>query len=225
MDIEALFKVSYGLYLVCSGDRDRGNGFVSNTFFQVSSEPALFASCCNKNNFTASLIKTTGAFSVSVLDKNASPGIIGTFGYRSGKDIDKLKERMIVYGKTGVPVVKDDTIATLELKLVDTYDAGTHFMFIGELVDANLLKHNCEPLTYAYYREVKKGLSPPNAPTYIDNSKLAGKKSQAAYKTHRCLVCQYVYDEEKEGTRFTDLPDGWVCPVCGADKCDFEDIK
>ncbi len=46
--VEALFKISYGLYIVSSGDRARGNGFISNTVFQVTAEPAKFAACCNK---------------------------------------------------------------------------------------------------------------------------------------------------------------------------------
>ncbi|MFW5935925.1 MAG: thiamine pyrophosphate-binding protein, partial [Candidatus Hadarchaeota archaeon] len=38
---------------------------------------------------------------------------------------------------------------------------------------------------------------------------------------YRCTVCNYIYDEEKEGTRFDDLPDTWTCPVCGAPKSAF----
>ncbi|MDY0104226.1 MAG: flavin reductase, partial [Lentimicrobium sp.] len=67
INYEALFKVSYGLYLVCSGDKNKGNGYISNTFFQVTAEPAKFAACCNKNNFTTELIQKHEAFSVSVI--------------------------------------------------------------------------------------------------------------------------------------------------------------
>jgi len=35
---------------------------------------------------------------------------------------------------------------------------------------------------------------------------------------YRCEVCEYPYDEEKEGTRWDDLPDDWMCPVCGSPK-------
>ena len=76
--------------IVCSGDKNKGNGFISNTVFQVTAEPAKFAVCCNKNNFTAEFIQKYRAFSVSVLNKNASSEIIGSFGYKSGKDFDKM---------------------------------------------------------------------------------------------------------------------------------------
>jgi pyruvate oxidase len=38
---------------------------------------------------------------------------------------------------------------------------------------------------------------------------------------YRCIICNYVYDEEKEGKKFSDLPKEWVCPVCGAPKTEF----
>jgi pyruvate oxidase/acetolactate synthase-1/2/3 large subunit len=38
---------------------------------------------------------------------------------------------------------------------------------------------------------------------------------------YRCTVCNYVYDEEKEGKKFSDLPKEWVCPICGAPKSSF----
>ncbi len=101
IQFEALFKISYGLYIVSSGNKNKGNGFISNTFFQVTSEPPRFASCCNKDNYTAKMIKETGAFSVSIIHKDTDPEIISRFGYKSGKDIDKLSGLKLKYGETG----------------------------------------------------------------------------------------------------------------------------
>ena len=39
----------------------------------------------------------------------------------------------------------------------------------------------------------------------------------------RCGLCGYIYDEDKEGVKFADLPDDWVCPVCGASKDEFKE--
>ncbi len=38
---------------------------------------------------------------------------------------------------------------------------------------------------------------------------------------YRCTVCNYIYDDVKEGLKFSDLPKEWVCPVCGAPKSSF----
>ena len=139
INTEALFNISYGLYIVCSGDNKKGNGFISNTVFQVTSQPARFAASCNKNNYTAEIIQKTGAFSVSVLHIDASSDIIGNFGYKTGKDFDKLANVQLIYGETGVPIVTNDSIAYFECKVVQTIDVGSHIIFIGELISAEVL--------------------------------------------------------------------------------------
>ncbi len=105
INYEALFKISYGLYIVCSGTKEDGNGYISNTVFQVISDPPRFATCCNKDNHTVELIQSSGLFSVSVLQEDAGAGTIGDFGYKSGKDVDKLEGMDVRYGETGVPIV------------------------------------------------------------------------------------------------------------------------
>ena len=224
INFETLFKISYGLYVVSSGDKKHGNGFISNTVFQVTSEPAKFAACCNKDNYTSEIIEKYGAFSVSVLHQNAGSGIFGKYGYKSGKDTNKMEGAELKYGTTGVPIVLNDTIAYLECKLVEKFDVGTHWIFIGELLDAQILDESPEPLTYGYYRKVKKGVAPKNAPTYIDKSKLENKKTKTADK-YQCSVCGHIYDESQEDIPFADLPDDWKCPVCGADKEDFYKVE
>jgi len=224
INFEALFKVSYGLYIVCSGDKTKGNGFISNTVFQVTAEPARFAACCNKNNYTAEIIQKTGVFSVSVLHQDTSPDIFGRFGYKSGKDLDKMEGMQVRYGETGVPIVLNDAIAFLECKVVQTFDVGTHLLFIGELVQSEILNDTAEPITYLYYRQVKKGVAPKNAPTYVDKSKLEKTTAGSVFKKYKCTACGYIYDEEKEGKKFADLPGDWVCPVCGSEKEDFIEI-
>jgi len=223
IDINALFRVSYGLYIVGSGSEKAGNGYISNTVFQVSSTPALFATCCNKDNHTAEIIRNSGYFSVSVLHRDTDAAIIGTLGYSSGKDRDKLDGMDVEYGQSGVPIVLNDAIACLEFKVINTVDVGTHLMFIGELLQARVLDENLEPLTYLYYREHRKGLAPKNAPTYVEKKSIPEPEPAEKEETARweCAACGYVYDEEKEDGAFDELPGDWVCPVCGADKEDF----
>jgi flavin reductase (DIM6/NTAB) family NADH-FMN oxidoreductase RutF/rubredoxin len=229
IDFEALFKISYGLYIVSTGDEKTGNGFISNSVFQVTSEPPQFAVCCNKDNYTASLIQKYNSFAISILKQDASVDTIGKFGYKSGKVFDKLAGTKLVQGKTGAPVILDDTIAWLECKLLQTLDVGTHLLFIGELINAELVDKEGEPLTYAYYRKVKKGMAPKNAPTYIDKSKLGSKVKTAKLARYQCPACGYIYDPAigdpvsniLPGTAFEELPDTWVCPVCGTEKADF----
>ena len=225
IQFEALFQISYGLYIVSSGNKTNGNGYISNTVFQVTAEPPRFAASCNKDNYTAEFITASGAFAVSVLHNDTDPDIIGRFGYKCGRDFNKLDGMDVKYGETGVPIIMNDCIAFLEFKVVQTVDAGTHLIFIGELVQAEVVDNTKEAITYLHYRRVRKGLSPKNAPTYIDKSKSEAKIVAGGLKKFECTACGYVYDEAEHEIRFADLPEDWVCPVCASEKSDFIEIE
>jgi flavin reductase (DIM6/NTAB) family NADH-FMN oxidoreductase RutF/rubredoxin len=225
INFEALFKVSYGLYIVSSGNKNSGNGYISNTVFQVTADPPTFAISCNKLNYTSDIIQKSGCFAISVLQKETSPDIFGRFGYKTGKDFNKLEGMQIRYGETGVPIILNDAIALLECKLINSFDVGTHMLYIGELLNAEQLNESGEPLTYQYYRQVKKGVAPKNAPTYIDKSKFTEKEAMTNFKKFKCPACGYIYDEAVEKVRFSDLPDDWVCPVCGTEKSEFFEFE
>ena len=226
MNLEAFFKISYGLYVVCSKYLDKSNGYIANTVFQVTAEPAKFAISCSKNNFTTELIQKSGIFSASVLNINAKSELIGAFGYKSGRDSDKISGFEIINGQSGCPILIEDCIAWFECKVVDSFDTGTHIIFIGEMIDNAMLDETAEPLTYSHYRSVRKGKAPKNAPTYI---KVDDKTESEVRDVYYCPACGYVYNQEAgdpdsgiaPGTKFEDIPNNWVCPVCGVSKSDF----
>ena len=170
MDLTVLFKISYGLYIISSFKDDKYNGQIANTVFQVTSEPPRVAVCINKNNLTHEFIENSKIFSVSILAKDAPMTFIGQFGFKSGRDIDKFQGVNYFIGESKAPIVKDFTIGYLELKVFDKMDVGTHTIFVGELLNSGKFNDD-EPLTYAYYHEIKKGKSPKNAPTYIKENK------------------------------------------------------
>jgi len=232
INIEALFTVSYGLYIVSAGDKSKGSGFISNTIFQVTAQPPQLAACCNKDNYTATLIQEKAAFAVSVLHKDCPSEIIGRFGYKSGKDIDKMNGMDVFYSELETPIILNDALAYFECKITKTVDVGSHLLFIADIINAETTGIEKEPLTYLHYRTVRKGVSPKNAPTYIDVSQQNTIAKQHQYKKYRCTACGYVYDEAfgdpdngiKPGTLFRELPTNWHCPACGCDKDDFEEI-
>lgn len=174
MDLSALFKINYGLYIVSSKKDERFNGQIANAVMQVTSDPPKVAVCLNKNNLTHEFIESSNLFTVSILSKETPLTFIGLFGFKSGRDIDKFKDVNYVLGeKTFVPIVKDYTVAFIECKVVDKLDVGTHTIFIGEVLNCGKLSDE-EPMTYAYYHEVKKGKASKNAPTYIKENKTQG---------------------------------------------------
>ncbi|OGN97618.1 MAG: High molecular weight rubredoxin [Chloroflexi bacterium RBG_13_51_36] len=228
MNLKALRGCSYGLYVISSRKGDRLNGQIANTVFQITSEPPTIAVSINKQNLTHEFISESKVFSASILSRDTPLSFIGHFGFKSGREADKFKDINYRLGETKVPIVLDHTIGYLEAKMINQVDVGTHTIFIGEIVGADVLKEG-EPMTYAYYQQVKRGTTPKTAPSYIEERKEIVSK-MAKYK---CTVCGYIYDPEsgdpdggiKPGTPFEKLPDDWVCPVCGASKDQFEKIE
>jgi len=230
MDLKILYKLSYGLYIVTSKKNGRINGQIANTVFQVTSDPPAVAVSINKNNFTYEFIQDSKVFAVSVLSKDTPMRFIGNFGFKSGRKIDKFKEVKYKIGVTGAPVIMENTIGYLEAEVIGNLNVGTHTVFIGKILNAEII-NNKEPITYAYYHQVKKGKAPKSAPTYMKEVK-EEKVEEDKMTKYECTVCGYIYDPEKgdpdsgikPGTPFDDLPDDWVCPVCGAWKSAFKKI-
>ena len=54
---------------------------------------------------------------------------------------------------------------------------------------------------------------------YKWNILLGGIKMQ-----YKCSLCGYIYDDDVEEIKFEDLPEDWVCPLCGAGKDMFKEI-
>jgi ferric-chelate reductase [NAD(P)H] len=170
VDLNALHKISYGMYVIGSHRGDRLNGQIANTLFQVTSEPATVAVSINKTNLTNEFIRTSKAFSASILCQATPLRFIGNFGFKSGKDADKTKGFNYKIGQTGSPVFLDNANAYIEAEVIQEVDVGTHTLFIGKVVAAEVL--NDSPcLTYEYYHEEKRGTTPRTAPSYIAKEK------------------------------------------------------
>jgi len=234
MDKQALRDISYGLYLVTSVSGEKVNGQIANTVFQVCSETPKIAISINKDNLTHEYIKKSGVVAISVLEEDTPMTFIGNFGFKSGKDIDKFSQVKYEKGQTGAPIVSENTLSYIEGKIVDSTDVGSHTLFVVEVVDAKVVKEGV-PMTYDYYHTVKKGKSPKNAPTYIDEKESEKEpekpeKEEMNMKSYVCTICGYIYDPAKgdseggiaAGTAFENLPEDWTCPVCGAGKDEFE---
>ena len=230
MNPRTLHKISYGMYVICSKKENKINGQIANVLFQITGKPANVAISINKQNLTHGYIEKSKVFTASVLSEKTPMSFIGNFGFKSGRDIDKFEKINYKLDKTKAPIVTDNTIAYIEAEVKDKISCGTHTIFIGKVLEAEILKDNENPMTYAYYHICKGGVSPKTAPTYSSTMDIKNKKmEEGKMDKYVCNVCGYVYDPEKgdpdngipAGTKFEDLPDDWVCPLCGAGKEDF----
>ena len=214
MDIQALYKLSYGLYVVSSLDKDRPVGCIANSVMQVTAIPETVAVSIHHDNYTTNCIENSGMFSVSILNENSDPEIIREFGFSSSKDKNKF-EKFDHSFYNNLPVL-NDSAAYIVCKVINKMESPTHTVFLGQVVDCNFIKKDYPVMTYEYYHTVIKGKSPKNAPTYssVSNTDDKGK--------YVCKICGYVYDGP---IPFEQLPDDYVCPICKHPKSDFELVK
>ncbi len=216
MDKNAFRKLTYGLYIVSSKYEDIKAGCVVNTVTQITSENPIVAISINKDNYTNKIIKESKRVVISILSQNINKDIISTFGFYSSKDTDKFKD--IKYDiEDDLPIIKEGVCAYLIGDVINIIDAETHDIFLVRVSSTKVLNDE-EVLTYKYYRENMKGRSPKKAPTYIEGNVSGGSK-------YRCTICGHIYDDDIEEIKFADLPDDWVCPVCGVTKDKFEKIN
>lgn len=211
MNNSAFRNLSYGVYIISTWDGERPTGCTANSAMQITSEPATIALSMNHNNFTNQCIENSGRFAISILGENSDPSIIGTFGFQSGKDVNKFDS--VKYEIKGdMPIVTEGN-AYIICEVINKMETDTHTVFLGKVIDADVLAQDTS-MTYAYYHKVVKGKSPKNAPTYIPDETVNEDKSEK----YVCSVCGYVYDGE---TPFEELPEDYKCPICKQPKSVF----
>ena len=140
MNKNAFRQLSYGVYVVSTWDNGRPTGCTANSAMQITSDPATIAVSINHDNYTNKCIQESGKFALSILGEHSAPSIIGTFGFKSGKDCNKFDEVEQVL-KNYMPVVAD-ACAYIVCEVVDKMETSTHTVFLGKVLDADVLKQD-----------------------------------------------------------------------------------
>lgn len=205
MDKKAMYKLSYGLFVLTAKEEGKDNGCIINTAIQAASDPNQVSICVNKLNHTHDMIQRTGEFTVSILSQNASFDLFKRFGFQTGREVDKFTDfTACARGANGIYYINEGTNAYISVKVTKTEDLGSHTMFIGTVTDMEVLS-GVPSVTYEYY---------------LNNIK---PKPQAVSTTEEvqtvwhCTICGYEYVGE-------ELPADFVCPLCKHPASDFEKI-
>lgn len=203
MDKKALYKLSYGVFMLSTRSGDKVNGCITNTCIQVANNPVRIAISVLNTNYTCELLKESGVFALSILQQDCAFETIQYFGMQSGRDVDKFANLRMPTDCSGIPYMGWQASAVISAKVVESMDLGTHTLFVAEVEDALKLSDE-EPLTYAYYQE---------------NVKPKPEKKNAEKKIvgWRCRICSHVFEGET-------LPADYSCPLCGHGPEDFEPV-
>ena len=188
MDKSALFKFSYGLFVLTAQQNGKDNGCIINTAGQLTDEPARIQISVNKKNLTHDMVLETGIFNLSVLSEDAVFWIFQHYGFQSGRDVDKFANLPDVRTPNGLRYVSGCANAVISAKVITTVDCGTHTLFIADVTDAKILSQD-PSMTYQYY---------------FDNVKPKPAKTEGKWV---CKICNYVYEGDQ-------LPPDYICPLC-----------
>ena len=205
MNNEILKKLSYGVYAITTNIDGKDTGCIANSLIQVTYNTILVS--LNHNNFTNLCVAKSNKFAISILGEDIDSNIIPTFGYQTGAAVDKFQNIKSV-DIDGIKII-DGALGYLICEVIDKFETETHTLFLGKILDGDVFKPE-EPMTYAYYHKVRKGTTPKNAPTYIEEN---SKTNDIAYK---CKICGYIYNGD-----ITQETDSYVCPICKQPKSVF----
>jgi flavin reductase (DIM6/NTAB) family NADH-FMN oxidoreductase RutF/rubredoxin len=205
MNKKAMYKLSYGLFVLTAKEGEKDNGCIINTAIQAASAPNQLSICVNKANYTHDMIAKTGEFTVSVIDQSAQFALFQHFGFQTGKDVDKFAGfQACERGANGIFYITEGTNAYISVKVTKTEDLGSHTMFIGEIADMDVLSEQ-PSVTYDYYLNNIKP-KPEAVGTTPDGQTV-----------WRCKICGYEYVGE-------ELPEDFICPICKHPASDFEKV-
>ena len=205
---EAMYKITYGLFVLTTTDGEKQNGCIVNTVSMITDNPKRIVVFVNKANYSEELLRKTGVFNISVLTEKAPFDIFRQFGFVSGRDVDKFADKTYERTENGLYYISDCANAVMSAKVVDYYDYGTHTLFVAEVTEAKTLSDD-KSVTYEYYQShIKPKPAAAAAPASTTERKPKGWV---------CKICGYTHEEE-------ELPPDFICPWCKHPAEDFEPI-
>ncbi len=218
MDTKAMYKLTYGLFVLTVKDGEKDNGCIINTAGQVTTEPNRITFAVNKANYTHDMLLKDRKFNLSVLSESADFEVFKRFGFASGKNTDKFLGLFdCKRSLNGLYYLTKGANAYISGYVQRSIDLDTHTLFIADVTNMETLS-DIPSATYTYYQQHIK------------------PKPQTASTTDviwRCSVCSWEYNETKgdpehgiaPGTKWEDIPDDFICPICKHPKSDFERVS
>ena len=205
MDKKAMYKLTYGLFVLTANENGKDNGCIINTAIQAAGDPNQVSISGSKQNYTHDMIVRTGKLTVSSITEKADFSLFKRFGFQSGKDTDKFQGfDGWMRGINGVTYITESTNAYISVEVEKRVDLGSHTLFIGKVTDMEVLSDD-KSVTYEFYQS---NIKP--KPEQVGTT----PKGETVW---RCIICGYEYVGE-------ELPEDFICPWCKHPASDFEKI-
>lgn len=141
---EALSEITTGIYVLTVSEGEHHHGMSSSWVTQVSGDPPLIMAAVDKRHFSHGMIERQGVFGLNVVGTR-SKELEDYFFSPASRRPDNLGPFAYELGETGVPLLKM-AVAVFECRVVSSYPAGDHTLFVAALVKAEVRGHD-RPLT------------------------------------------------------------------------------
>ena len=200
MELNAVNKIGYGLYILTTNADGVDNGCIINSVCQVALNPDRIIVSVNASGYTCELIKKSQKFNLPILSEETPFYVFEHFGFVSGREKDKFEKNDNLFrSKNGIYVVPKYANSYLSAEVTDIIDMGTHILFVATVTEQQILDDTAS-ITYDYYHKNTK------------------PKPQDTKKTgYRCEICGYIYEGD-------DIPGDFICPICKHGVSDFTKI-
>ena len=209
MDRNVFEKLNYGLYIAAVAEEGRNYGCLISSFSQITSgNPRKCAVILNRDNRTCDALLKTGTLAVSMVGQDADKELLKTFGYKSGRTVDKFAGLNFRQDAAGNPYLTDNMAAWVSLKVTETVPVKNYYLFICDAVEGEVLS-DARLMTMDEFLQKGFFAPPPTATVY---------RTMAEDEGWICPICGYHYTGEV-------IPEGYICPLCRCPGEKFEKKK
>jgi flavin reductase (DIM6/NTAB) family NADH-FMN oxidoreductase RutF/CheY-like chemotaxis protein len=154
---DILFRsLSNGVYIVTVQDEGQINGVTTPWVTQLSYDPPMVMVAIAPLRKCHEMITNSGQFAVNVL-ASGQVDVASRFGLTTGREMDKFEGVVPQRTPAGNPLLSD-VVAYIDCELVKTVAVGDHSLFVGEVIEAEILDPTLSPLTFDpsdYFWEIR----------------------------------------------------------------------
>ncbi|GAB6189096.1 flavin reductase family protein [Marinitoga arctica] len=147
--MDALGKIYNVASIVTMNSKGKLNGITVAWITRVSINPPMIAISIGKQRYSYNLLENTDKFGVCILSKKQKE-LAKFFGSKSGKNMNKFEHVDYELSSNGIPKLKD-IVAFFECEIVSKAEAGDHVIYIGKIINQEMLKTE-EPLLYGEHK-------------------------------------------------------------------------
>jgi len=150
IESEALFDITYGMYILSGYKNGKKYGRLVDSVVQQNFSPAILTVSLMKTGYSVNQIEINDKIGMSTLSQDINTKLLYNFGIKSSETFNKFDKAKDIITDNGTPIIVDGAISYMECEVIDKEELEDHIVLYLKVILAKKLLDK-EPLTYAYY--------------------------------------------------------------------------